>query len=123
VIGGLDQNQESQSLHLCRHRSRDNVAPAQIADTLPNHHERVRSRIDRITLESAAIRIALARKDNEDGASDILTIARVAPSPFRRRAITQGANAGSSSAGALPTRARLVLTKALRRRTVGWTSF
>jgi site-specific DNA recombinase len=66
-------------------------------------------------LEGAAIRIATTRKDNEEGDCNVLTIAWAAPSPYRRREIIQGTSAGSSSARPLPTSARLVLLKALRK--------
>jgi site-specific DNA recombinase len=113
TIGSLDQGQNADSTHRGHHRSRDDVRPAQNADTLPDHYERIRSRIEGITLEKAAIRIALVRKDDEGGDSNILTIAWAAPSPYRRRGIIQGTSAGPSSSRPLPTSARLVLTKAL----------
>ena len=98
-----------------RQAGRSRAPPTENADTLPDHHERIRSRIERVTLEGAAIRIALARKDNEEQGSDVLTIAWAAPSPYRRRAIIQGTSTGSSAARPLPTSARLVLVKALRK--------
>jgi site-specific DNA recombinase len=115
AIGGFDQEKNSHAVHGDRHPSRDDVWSAQNADTPPDHHERIRSRIERVTLEKAAIRIVLARKDNEEGEPEVLTIAWAAPSPYRRREIIQGASTGPSSARPLPTSARLVLTKALRK--------
>jgi site-specific DNA recombinase len=111
----LNENQESKSIHRDRHPSRDDVRPSQNAEPQPGHHERIRSRIERVTLEGAAIRIALARKDNEEQDSDVLTIVWAAPSPYRRREIIQGTSTGSSAARPLPTSARLVLVKALRK--------
>jgi site-specific DNA recombinase len=115
AIGSLDQNQESQAINPCRHRSRDDVRPAQNAGTPPDDHERFRSRIDRVTLERGVVRIALARKDNEEGEAKVLTIAWAAPSPYRRREIIQGVSARSSSVRPLPTSARRVLIKALHK--------
>jgi site-specific DNA recombinase len=115
AIGSFDQNHGSPAVHSRRHPSCDDVRPAQNADTPPDDHERIRSRIERVTLEKAAIRIALARNDYEEGKANLLTIAWVAPSPYRRREIIQGTSAGSFSARPLPTSARLVLTKARRK--------
>jgi site-specific DNA recombinase len=115
AIGSLDEGRNSQAIHPGRHHPRDEI-PA-IDNTIPqsNHHERVRSRIERVTLEGDAIRIALTRNDNEDGEDKVLTIAWTAPSPYRRREIIQGTSAGLSSARPLPTSARLALTKGLRK--------
>jgi site-specific DNA recombinase len=66
-------------------------------------------------LERGAVRIALARKDNEEGEAKVLTIAWTAPSPYRRREIIQGTSAESFPGRPLPTSARLVLLKALRK--------
>jgi site-specific DNA recombinase len=115
AIDSLDDNQAPKTIHPYRHPSRDDIRPTQNTDTLANRHERVRSRIDRVILERGAIRIALARKDNEDGEAKVLTIAWTAPSSYRRREIIQGTSVGSSSARPLPTSARLILTKALRK--------
>jgi site-specific DNA recombinase len=112
----MDQEQDQHAIHRGRrHPSRDNSPPAQNENGPPDPHEQLRSRIDRVTLEGGAIRIALVRKDDEDGDANILTIGWVAPSPYRRREIIQGANAGSSSVRPLPTSARRVLIKALRK--------
>jgi site-specific DNA recombinase len=115
AIAAMEQGQNQQAIHRGRHPCRDDVRPTENADPLPDHHERIRSRIERVTLESAAIRIALARKDSEEQDSDVLTIAWVAPSPYRRREIIQGTSTGSSAARPLPSSARLVLAKALRK--------
>jgi site-specific DNA recombinase len=115
AIGSFDQNQEALATSPRRHPSREDVPPAQNAETPPDPHERIRSRIERVTLEGAAIRIAMARKDNEEGDDNVLTIAWAAPSPYRRREIIQGTIARSSSARPLPTSARLVVIKALRK--------
>jgi site-specific DNA recombinase len=66
-------------------------------------------------LERGAIRIALVRKENEEGEAKVLTIAWTAPLPYRRREIIQGTNDGPSAARPLPTSARLILVKALRK--------
>jgi site-specific DNA recombinase len=115
AISGLDENQKSKSIHRSRHPCLDDVRLTENADTPPDHHERIRSRIERVTLEGAAIRIALAQKDDEERDANVLTIAWAAPSPYRRREIIQGTTAVSSSARPLPTSARLVLIKALRK--------
>jgi site-specific DNA recombinase len=114
AIGSIDQNQESQAIHPRRQHSRQDVPPTENVGTPPDHHEQLRSRIDRITLESGAIRIALAHDADEEEAK-ILTIGWTAPSPYRRREIIQGTSVGPSSARPLPTSARLALTKALRK--------
>jgi site-specific DNA recombinase len=116
AIAAMDQEQNLHAIHRGRrHPSRDNIPPAQSENGPPDHHEQLRSGIDRVTLERGAIRIALVRKDDEERDADILTIGWTAPSPYRRREIIQGTNAGSSSARPLPTSARLVLIKALRK--------
>jgi site-specific DNA recombinase len=115
AIGGLDQNQESQAIHRGRHPSRDNIPPAQNENARPDHHERIRSRIEGVTLGSGAIRIALSRDADQEAEAKVLTVAWTAPSPNRRREIIQGTSAGSSSIRPLPTSARLVLLKALRK--------
>jgi site-specific DNA recombinase len=115
TIGSLDQNQESHAIHRYRHRPRYEIPATDFAVSQSDRHESIRSRIERVTLEGAAIRIAMARKDEEDGGSNILTIGWAAPSPYRRREIIQGAITGSSSPRPLPTSARLVLTKSLRK--------
>jgi site-specific DNA recombinase len=61
------------------------------------------------------IRVALAQKDNEEGEAKVLTIPWAASSPYRRREIIHETSAGSFSVRPLPTSARLVLTKALRK--------
>jgi site-specific DNA recombinase len=114
AVGGFDQNQESHAAQRGHHRSRDGI-PAAERVSQSDHHERIRSRIERVTLEGAALRIALVRKDDEDVDSNVLTIGWAAPSPYRRREIIQGMSTGSSTARPLPTSARLVLTKALRK--------
>jgi site-specific DNA recombinase len=115
AIGGFDEERSLQAIHPGRHRSRDQIPATDIAVSQSDRHESIRSRIERVTLEGAAIHIAMARKDDEDGDSNTLTIAWAAPSPYRRREIIQGTSAGSSAARPLPTSARPVLTKALRK--------
>jgi len=115
AIGCLDQGQNSQAVRWGHHRPRDDVPPALNADTSPDHHERIRSRIERVTLERAAIRIALYHDTDEEAEVKVLTIPWAAPSPYRRREIIHGTSVGSSSVRPLPTSARLVLTKALRK--------
>jgi site-specific DNA recombinase len=112
ALGSFDQGRNSQAIHPGRHR--DEIPATDNATPQSDHHERIRSRVERVTLEKDAIHIALARKDNE-GDSKVLTIGWAAPSPYRRREIIQGTSIGSSSARPLPTSARLVLTKALRK--------
>ena len=102
AIGSLDQGQNSQAIHPGRHPARDDIPPAQNADTPPDHHERIRSRIERVTLERAAIRIALSHDTDQEAEAKVLTIAWAAPSPYRRREIIHGTSAGSSSARPLP---------------------
>jgi hypothetical protein len=115
AIGSLDQGQNSQAAHRGHHLPRDDVPPAQNADTPPEHHERIRSRIERVTLERAAIRIALSHDADQEEETKVVTIPWAAPSPYRRREIIHGMSVGSSAARPLPTSARLVLTKALRK--------
>jgi hypothetical protein len=66
-------------------------------------------------LERAAIRIALSHDTDQEREVKVLTIPWAAPSPYRRREIIHGTSVGSSSARPLPTSARLVFTKALRK--------
>ncbi len=115
AIGGWDRGQNSHAIHQDGHPLRDDIPPARNVGTELDHHERIRSRIERVTLERAGIRIALARKDNEAGKADVLTIARGTLSPYRRREIIQGTSAESSSARPLPMSARLALIKAVRK--------
>jgi site-specific DNA recombinase len=115
AIGSLGQNQESQAIYPGGRLPCDDVSPARNADTLPDDHERIRSRIERVTLERAAIRIALSDDTHQEADAKALTIPWTAPSPYRRREIIQGTSAGPSSTRPLPTSARLVLTKALRK--------
>jgi len=114
AIGSLDEGQNSQAIHQSLRLADDCDASVQKADALPNHHEPIRSRIERVTLERAAIRIALHHDIDREGEVKVLTVPWAAPSPYRRCEIIQGANAGSS-ARSLPTSARLVLLKALRK--------
>jgi site-specific DNA recombinase len=116
AIAATVEEQNQQAIHRGRrHPPQDNIPLAQNENGQPDHHEQLRFRIDRVTLERGAIHIALVRKGDEDGDANILTIGWVAPSPYRRREIIQGANADSSSSRPLPTSARLVLMKALRK--------
>jgi DNA invertase Pin-like site-specific DNA recombinase len=115
AIGSFDEGQNPQAVHPGRHPSRDNIPPTENAVPQSDHHEQLRSRIERVILERTAIRIVLARKDNEDAETKVLTIPWAAPSPYRRREIIHGTSVGSSSARPLPTSARLVLVKALRK--------
>jgi site-specific DNA recombinase len=116
AIAAMDQEQNQHAIHRGRrHPSRENIPTTQNENGPLDRHEQLRSRIDRVTLESGAIRIVLARKDNEEGDSNPLTIAWAAPSPYRQRETIQGTNAASSSPRPLPTSARLALTKALRK--------
>jgi hypothetical protein len=115
AIGSLDRRQNSRAIHPGRHLPRDDIPPAQNADTPPAHHERIRSRIERVTLERAAIRIALSHDTDQEAEAKVLTIPWAAPSPYRRREIIHGTSAGSSSVRPMPTSARLVLIKALRK--------
>jgi site-specific DNA recombinase len=71
--------------------------------------------IERVTLERAAIRIALSHDADQEEETKVVTIPWAAPSPYRRREIIHGMSVGSSAARPLPTSARLVLTKALRK--------
>jgi site-specific DNA recombinase len=112
AIAAVDQGHNHRGR---RHPSRDNILSAQIENGPPDHHEQLRSRIDRITLERGAIGIVLVRKDDEEGDANILTIGWAAPSPYRRREIILGTSVGASTVRPLPTSARLVLTQALRR--------
>jgi site-specific DNA recombinase len=116
AIAAVDQGQNQQAIDRDRrHPSRDYIPPDQNKSEPPDHHEELRSRIERVTLQRGAIRISLVRKDDEDADTNILTIGWTAPSPYRRREIIQGTSVGSSSARPLPTSARLALTKALRK--------
>jgi hypothetical protein len=86
AIGSFDQNQESQAIHPRRQPSRDDVQKSQNSDTPPDYRERIRSFIERVTLESGSIRIALARKDNEEVDPNVLTYlmgGAIAPSEAR----------------------------------------
>ena len=87
AIGSLDQGQNSQAIHPGRHPSRDDIPPAQNADTPPDLQERIRSRIERVTLERVAIRIALSHDTDQEAEAKVLTIPWAAPSPYRRREI------------------------------------
>jgi site-specific DNA recombinase len=115
AIGSLDQGQNSQAINPGHDRSRDEIPAAEDVDVPPDHHEHIRSRIRRVTLERAAIRIALSHDAEQAEGANVLTIPWAAPSPYRRRDIIQGTSAESFSARPLPTSARLVLTKALRK--------
>ncbi len=115
AIGNLDQGQNSQAIRPGRHPSRDDIPPAQNADTPPDPQARIRSRIERVTLERAAIRIALSHDPDQEAEAKVLTVACAAPSPYRRREIIDGTSAGSSSARPPPTSARLAFTNALRK--------
>src|SRR5450631_3845683 len=57
----------------------------------------IRSRIERVTLEWAAIRIALSHDTDQEAEAEVLTILWVAPSPYRRREVIQSTSAESSS--------------------------
>jgi site-specific DNA recombinase len=115
AISGFDDEQEAQATYLGRQLPKNNAPPDQNADRPPDHQERIRSRIARVTLERAAIRIALRHDTDREGEGKVLTVPWTAPSPYRRREIVQGASAGSFSARPLPTSARLALIKALRK--------
>jgi hypothetical protein len=93
----------------------DDVSAARNADTLPDDHEIIHSRIARVTLERATIRIALSDDTHQEAEAKALTIPWTPPSPYRRREIIQGTSVGSSSIRPLPTSARLVITEALRK--------
>jgi site-specific DNA recombinase len=115
AIGGLEQGQNSQSIHPGRGPSRDDIPTGQNADTQPDNHERIRSRIERVTLERAAIRIALSHDTDQGAETKVLTIPWAAPSPYRRRELIHETIAGSSTTRPLPNSARLVFVKALRK--------
>jgi site-specific DNA recombinase len=107
TVGGLEQNQGLQAAPSGRHRSRDNIPAAENAVPQSDHHEQLRSRVQRVTLERAAIRIALSHDTDQEREVKVLTIPWAAPSPYRRREIIHGTSVGSSSARPLPTSARL----------------
>jgi Recombinase len=123
AIAAVEQGQNQQAIHRGRHPCRDDVRPTENADTLPDHHERIRSRIEHVTLGGATIRIALARNDNEEQDSDVLTIAWTAPSPYRRREIIQGTSAGSCTTGRCRPALVSFSPKRFAKRIAGWTSF
>jgi hypothetical protein len=95
--------------------SRDDVPPAQNKNTSSDHRDRIRSRIERVTLERAAIRIAQSHEADQEAEAKVLTIPWAAPSPYRRREIIHRTSVGSSAVRPLPTSARVALTKALRK--------
>jgi site-specific DNA recombinase len=103
AIGSLSEDQNSQAVHGSNHRARDSVPIDEREFPQSDHPERDCSRIDRVTLENAAIRIALARQDNEEAEARVLTIPWAAPSPYRRRDIIQGTTIGSPSARPAPS--------------------
>jgi site-specific DNA recombinase len=115
AIENMDQNQESQAIPPNRRPSREDIQMTGDANTAADHHELIRSRIERITLEKVAIRIALTYGTHKESEAEILNIAWAAPSPYRRREIIQGTSAGSFSARPMPASARLALIKKLRK--------
>jgi site-specific DNA recombinase len=114
AIESLDQNQ-SQAIHPNRHPSHDDIQTVENANTRPDPRECIRSRIERATLERAALRIVLSHDADRQAEAEVLTIPWAAPSPYRRREIIQGTSAGSSSARPMPTSARLALIRTLRK--------
>ena len=123
AIDSMDQGQNSQAIHPGRHPSRDDVPPAQNADTPPDHHERIRSRIERVTLERAAIRIALSHDTDQEAEAKVLTI------PGQRHRPIAGARSSTGRAPDRPPRVRcrqapVSLSPTLfAKRIAGWTSF
>ena len=85
------------------------------ANTPTDHREQMRSRIEHVTLERSAIRIALSHDTDLHAETKVLTVAWAEPSPYRRREIIQGTSAESSSARPMPTSARLALIRTLRK--------
>jgi site-specific DNA recombinase len=87
------------------------------ADTVaPDQQERIRSAIDRVSVERTAIRIILSGDFELSGGPEaqVVTLPWTPPSPYRRREIIQGASV-STSARPLRQTARLAFIEALRK--------
>ena len=74
----------------------------------------IRALIDRVTVESTMIRIALSVHAAEEGEADTLSLPWTASSPHRRREIIQGANEEVGVARPMPHGARVILIDAIR---------
>ena len=74
----------------------------------------IRALIDRVTVETTMIRIALSVPAAEEGEADTLSLPWTASSPHRRREIIQGANEEVGVARPMPHGARVILIDAIR---------
>ena len=74
----------------------------------------MRQIVDRVTVETTMIRIALSVHAAEDGEADTLSLPWTASSPHRRREIIQGANEEVGVARPMPHGARVILIDAIR---------
>ena len=74
----------------------------------------IRALIDRVTVETTMIRIALSVHAAEEGEADTLSLPWTASSPHRRREIIQGANEEVGVARPMPHGARVILIDAIR---------
>jgi hypothetical protein len=99
-IVNLDQKQETLAIPPRGRAFRGDVQKCEGAEKPTDHHERIRSRIERVTLDGGAIRIALAKNENEKKEANHLTIARQ-----RRRLIVAGKSSGARAKDR-PPRAR-----------------
>jgi site-specific DNA recombinase len=96
------------------------TSPAQLdanaGSNVAEERERIRSAIERVSLERKAIRIILSDpyEQSSGAASKVIVLSWTPPSPWRRREIIQGETV-SASARPLRRSARLVLVEALRK--------